>query len=219
MAQASAQKASAGFTPRRGRPSAAYLAAISEKILSTAQDLFLSQGYANTTMDAVTAAAGVGKATLYARYPTKADLFQAIVAGRMETWRTTEPAPVGADQDIQDWLREYAVALLKAMRDPEIRAFDQLMVAEAPRFPELARTFHELGYMVSIRAIAERLSRADGEDTPSARTLLVAKLFASSLIQWIRQEGGISEIGDDDCRAAAEAISQLMVSGRAAWRG
>lgn len=221
MAKTSAQTTTSptGFTPRRGRPSAAQLAAISETILAAAQALFLSEGYANTTMEAVAASAGVGKATLYARYTTKQDLFQAIFAARIEAWQAAGGDVVQAEEtDTTTWLRHRALSMLHALRDPEIRAFDHLMVSEAPRFPELARAFHEMGHMLNVRLIAERLAKADGEDAPSARTLLVAKLFASGLIGWIRQESAISEVSDAACEAAADTMARLLVDGRAAWR-
>ncbi len=221
MAKASAQTTTSttGFTPRRGRPSAAQLAAISETILTAAQALFLSEGYANTTMEAVAASAGVGKATLYARYATKQDLFQAIFAARIEAWQAAGGDAVEVEEaDITTWLRHRALSMLHALRDPEIRAFDHLMVSEAPRFPELARAFHDMGHMLNVRLIAERLARADGENAPSERTLMVAKLFASGLIGWIRQESAIGQVEDTACEAAADAMARLLVDGRAAWR-
>jgi TetR/AcrR family transcriptional regulator, mexJK operon transcriptional repressor len=221
VAKTSAQTATSttGFTPRRGRPSAAQLAAISETILTAAQALFLSEGYANTTMEAVAASAGVGKATLYARYATKQDLFQAIFAARIEAWQAAGADAVHHEEaDITAWLRHRALSMLHALRDPEIRAFDHLMVSEASRFPELARAFHEMGHMLNARQVAERLARANGEDTPSERTLMVAKLFASGLIGWFRQESALGQADDDTCEAAADAMAQLLVSGRTAWR-
>lgn len=215
--------AKAGYRSRRGRPSVAQLAAISETILSTAQALFLSQGYANTSMEAVVAASGVAKATLYARYSTKQELFQAIVEERMQAWQAATAEALAADdqladQDIAPWLRRRALAMLRALRQPELRAFDHLVVSEAPRFPELARTFHELGYMLNVRTIAERLSRADGQPFASERTLLAAKLFASGLIGWIRQEAGVGEVTDAACEAAADMMASLVVDGQSAWR-
>lgn len=44
--------------------------------------LFAEQGFAATTMDQVTAAAGVAKGTLYNYFPTKEDLAVAVVASR-----------------------------------------------------------------------------------------------------------------------------------------
>lgn len=205
--------------PRRGRPSTAQLAAISETILTAAQALFLSEGYANTTMEAVAASAGVGKATLYARYGGKPDLFQAIFAARIEAWRAAGSDTVQADEtDITAWLRRRALSMLHALREPEIRAFDHLMASEAPRFPELAQAFHEMGHMLNVGEIAERMARADGEDRPSEQTLLVAKLFASGLIGWIRQESALGEVGDEACSAVADTMARMLVEGRAAWR-
>ncbi len=221
--QASAAEAKTPFTARRGRPSAAQLAAIADTILSTAQALFLSQGYANTSMEAVVAASGVSKATLYARYANKHALFQAIVEARIEAWQTAAAADSAIederpDEDIAVWLRHRAVSMLRALRQPEIRAFDHLVVSEGPRFPELARLFHEMGYMLNVRAIATRLSRADGQAAPSERTLLAAKLFASGLVGWIRQESGVGEVTDAACEAAADMMARLLIDGQSAWR-
>lgn len=52
--------------------------------------LFAEQGFAATTMDQVTAAAGVAKGTLYNYFPTKEDLAMAVV-----TSRQTESAEEG----------------------------------------------------------------------------------------------------------------------------
>jgi len=215
--------AKASFTARRGRPSAAQLAAISETILSAAQALFLSQGYASTSMEAIVAASGVSKATLYARYANKHELFQAIVEERVQAWQAAAAADSAvedglADQDIAVWLRHRAIAMLQALRQPEIRAFDHLVVSEGPRFPELARLFHEMGYMLNVRAIATRLSRADGQPSPTEQTLLAAKLFASGLVGWIRQESGVGEVTDATCGAAADMMARLLIDGRSAWR-
>jgi len=52
-------------------------------------DLFLQQGYSATSMDAVAAGASVTKQTVYRYYPSKEELFVAV----MEKIRTEEAAP------------------------------------------------------------------------------------------------------------------------------
>src|SRR5690606_33376975 len=48
-------------------------------ILDAATDLFLEFGYDRTSLAQVAARAGVSKATLFKQFPTKAELFEAMV--------------------------------------------------------------------------------------------------------------------------------------------
>ena len=50
------------------------------QITDAGRALFLSQGFTRTSMDAVTAEAGVSKQTLYAYFPSKDELLIAILA-------------------------------------------------------------------------------------------------------------------------------------------
>ena len=50
-----------------------------EQIATAARKLFLELGYAGTSMDAVSAEAGVSKQTLYTYFPAKVDLLKAIL--------------------------------------------------------------------------------------------------------------------------------------------
>lgn len=62
--------------PRRG-PGRPRSAAADEAILTAAFELFAEHGYADLSMEAVAARAGVAKTTLYRRYPDKASLVAA----------------------------------------------------------------------------------------------------------------------------------------------
>jgi AcrR family transcriptional regulator len=48
------------------------------RILAAARDVFAEQGY-DASMEAIATRADVGVGTLYRRFPTKADLFKAVV--------------------------------------------------------------------------------------------------------------------------------------------
>jgi AcrR family transcriptional regulator len=50
-----------------------------ELILETAEEILLKKGYANASMDEIAAQAGVSKGTLYHHFPTKEDLFFALL--------------------------------------------------------------------------------------------------------------------------------------------
>ena len=55
------------------------------QITDAARALFLSQGFARTSMDAVTAEAGVSKQTLYAYFASKDELLIAVVGEALQT--------------------------------------------------------------------------------------------------------------------------------------
>jgi AcrR family transcriptional regulator len=65
-----------GLRPRVGRPRDP---ACDVAILQATLDLFAAEGYAAVSMEGVAARAGVGKATIYRRYATKAELVVAAV--------------------------------------------------------------------------------------------------------------------------------------------
>ncbi len=62
-----------------------------EQIATAARKLFLELGYAGTSMDAVSAEAGVSKQTLYRYFPTKVDLLGEILYGELSTLALRPP--------------------------------------------------------------------------------------------------------------------------------
>jgi len=62
---------------RRGRPRSA---ACDQAIVDAALEVFAAEGYDGFTIEAVAARAGVGKATVYRRYPGKAELIVRAVS-------------------------------------------------------------------------------------------------------------------------------------------
>jgi AcrR family transcriptional regulator len=102
-------------------------------ILEAAAELFADHGFAGMSVDAVAERAGVGKTTIYRRYPGKVEL--CIAAARHVCARQVPPVDtgsVGAD------LRTLARSLTRLLRTTVVgRAMPQ-MVADAARNPELA---------------------------------------------------------------------------------
>ena len=75
-----------GEERRRGRPRSEEA---KRAILRAAFDLLVEQGLAATSMDSVAERAGVSKATIYRRYPSKADL---VIAAAHSDGHATESA-------------------------------------------------------------------------------------------------------------------------------
>ena len=89
-------------TKRRGRPKSEEKA---EAIQMAAIGLFMADGMDRTSMDAIAAAAGVSKQTVYSHFKSKDDLFRTCVASKVETYGldpTSIPADDGVSSDTDD---------------------------------------------------------------------------------------------------------------------
>ncbi len=112
-----------------------------EEILASARSLFLRTGYSDAGMEVVARTAGVSTATLYAYFPSKADLFKAIV---METV-TDVAAPVReaarAKGDARTRLTALACAYAAFFARSDVRGLFRMVTAERRRFEDVAEYF------------------------------------------------------------------------------
>ncbi|WP_289015838.1 TetR/AcrR family transcriptional regulator [uncultured Methylobacterium sp.] len=141
--------------PRRlGRPPRGTEGDITVRILDAATEVFLAEGYEASSIDAIATAAAISKKTFYARFASKADLFEAA-ATRFIEQRILPPIEQEASRvgSTHECLRAIATAVLGVVLTPEAVALDRIVTAEARRFPDLARAVHEFGMSRVLPAI------------------------------------------------------------------
>jgi len=124
------------------------------QILEAAARLFLAQGFEATTMDAIAREAGVSKATVYAHAKNKQELFAAIVRGKSSLVYQSVEADDAVTRGVEAALRQFALRFLEVIVAPEAQCMYRVVVAEAPRNPELGRIFFEQGPQVVIDRLA-----------------------------------------------------------------
>lgn len=132
-----------------------------ETILSAARELFLAQGYAATSMDAVAAAAAVSKQTIYKQFADKERLFTAVLTADIEEAEGRTSALVDALDDADDAataLRAFARQHIIDVLQPHLVRWRRLVIAEADRFPELARAWYETGPAKAHATLADRFT-------------------------------------------------------------
>jgi AcrR family transcriptional regulator len=142
--------------PRRGRPSNEAAEALTQKVLDVASTLFLEHGYAGASLDAIAASASMSKHTLYRRFPDKAALFTAVMvrgAEGVEAVAASQPGNTPLEK-----LRAVARASLETLAGPRAAQIMRMVIAEGPRFPELAERYSRDGGAKVIDA-AEALVR------------------------------------------------------------
>jgi AcrR family transcriptional regulator len=214
-----ATKIDKSFTPKRGRPDAKQVAAIVEAILATASRMFLESGYDAVAMENIASATGVSKGTLYARYPSKEALFARVIKERVKTWS----AIAGEEDylltdDIGERLRHHARTVAKSLLQSDVRAFQRLTLANRDRFPELARTMYEAGYLYIVRLLTRDIMEAAVRDGIPARDPEgTARLLISSLSGWELQEGSNGPVDEADMLQAAERMVDILLAARSRW--
>ncbi len=113
-------------------------------ILRAARRLFIACGFGATNMDAVAREAGVSKATVYAHFTSKEQLFIAIVEGECRRLQRAVPKS-DLDIPVATALTRLGRRYLAFLIAPDVMALHRVIVAEAGRFPSLGRALFEAG--------------------------------------------------------------------------
>ncbi len=145
------------MTGTGGRPRAADAALLGERIVAEASTLFLRDGYAATSIEAIAAASGVSKRTFYARFEGKGAVFLAVVRVLVGTWLTDFDASLESAATREAALLAAARKMLDVALTPTALALHALVTGEVMRFPEMAAALRESGTHVGIARVASLL--------------------------------------------------------------
>ena len=187
-----------------------------EEILQAAFDVFTDKGFHGARMLDVANRARASKATLYARYPSKEALFEALMA--WSTRQGTEALDaIAADQTLDPLaaLHRFAAHLLALMLQPKKLALFRIAVAEGDRLSAVGRTYSAFTRdhgVERVRAIVARLVKQGlieiddrAEFGHSFIGLLQGELFSRALLGTIPAPGR-----DEIDRHARRAVTRLM---------
>ena len=125
------------------------------QMISAAQRLFAQSGYAAVSMDDIARTANVSKATLYAHFSSKENLFAEILKAESIGVDDALSIPEHFENDAEGVLRRFAYDFARFFLDGRGLEIYRLFVTDLHRFPELVRRFHAAGPM----AVRGKLSR------------------------------------------------------------
>jgi len=151
---------------RRGRPTAAERDRRRDAILDAAIRRFTGHGYGGTTIEAIAADAGVTKRTIYTWFGDLADMLTAAVE-RQHGYLLAADEPGSEAEPLED----AATRLVIALHSDVSIALHRLVIAESPRFPEVAAGFYVAGPARSIAFLADHV----GERAEQLYTLLLGE--------------------------------------------
>lgn len=103
--------------------------------MEVATDLFVTHGYAATSLVDIARGAGVATRTLYQHFGDKEAMFREVIFARDEGYAITAPALEAGDTLHSALMRAGDYAYAVTFRDKSIGLM-RLMIAESTRFPE-----------------------------------------------------------------------------------
>ena len=117
-----------------------------QAILAVAREVFMQDGYAAASMSAIAARAGGSKGTLYNYFPSKEELFCAVIQDECDLKQAALFDDLQGDgEDVAEVLRAVGRRYMSTVLSERTIAFTRAVIAESSRFPELGRVMNEAG--------------------------------------------------------------------------
>jgi len=129
-----------------------------DQILEIASSVFMADGYGATSMSGIAARLGGSKATLYKYFPSKEQLFQAVMETKCAVLLDTLREIELSRGTLREFLYAYGCRFLQEILKPAALDLHRLVVAESARFPEVAQIFFTIGPDYSYPLFASRLA-------------------------------------------------------------
>jgi AcrR family transcriptional regulator len=114
-------------------------------MLEIARAAFLREGYAAASMAEIAAKIGGSKATLYSYFPSKKDLFAAVVEEQAQQMFAPLFDMDEIQGDFRAALERFARRFQESVLTDDAVAFYRLVVAESARFPEVGQAAYQFG--------------------------------------------------------------------------
>ena len=116
-----------------------------ESILAAAKRAFLATGFGAVSMDAIAREASVSKATVYAHFGSKEELFGAVIGRECERYFASFSAGEIDPRDVRASLTVLGRRFLELVLSPDAIALHRIITGEVTRFPVIGEIFWRAG--------------------------------------------------------------------------
>ncbi|KAA0594466.1 TetR/AcrR family transcriptional regulator [Azospirillum lipoferum] len=116
-----------------------------EQIVAAAREVFLELGYAATSMDQVAQQARVSKTTLYTRFPSKEELYTAVISAECERRGLRFQPEMFDGLPLRDILVQVGRRFVDLLWSDAAIRVHQAVVGEATRMPVAAQLYFQAG--------------------------------------------------------------------------
>ncbi len=189
-----------------------------KQILDAALAVFVAHGYVGTSTDQIAAAASVSKQTIYKYFSDKNGLFTAIitdVGDRIHNPFDELCLAMGTASEAVPAVKLLAEEFTASIMNPRVQEIRRLMIAEAPRFPELGRLYWQRGFERVLGSVAACLEVLDGRGLLSIAHPDMAAQHLTGMLLWI-PSNRVMFCGPEQAPGTAE-LSTIIDQGVAAF--
>jgi AcrR family transcriptional regulator len=116
-----------------------------QQIMDGARQIFLRDGFDGASIGDIVRAAGVSKGTLYAYFPGKEKLFEALVIENRRKQAEVLFTLDENDRDIARVLRRLGASFLDMLLQPDSLAFLRIVAGASAKFPAIGKAFFDAG--------------------------------------------------------------------------
>ena len=184
-----------------------------ESILAAAKRSFLAAGFGAVSMDTIAREAGVSKATVYAHFDGKEELFGAVIERECERYFARFSVSELDPCDVRASLMVLGRRFLELLLSPDALALHRIILAEVTRFPVLGEVFWRAGPERERAQIEAFLKRAiaSGTLTP-ADTRLAAEQFVALIRGDVQLRHLLRLDADADRRGIGAAVDDAVAT-------
>jgi AcrR family transcriptional regulator len=143
-----------------GRPKACDVETRMHDLIETAGRLFLKNGYTKVSLEAIAREAHVAVRTIYVKFGGKAGLLNAVLLSRRDRFFRISDMDTDT-RPFRDIVGDFARHFLDLLCAPEAISMQRVVIAEAPRNPELVQTFFEAGPKMTRDMLDRFFARPD----------------------------------------------------------
>lgn len=183
-----------------------------QAVLDAAKTLFLSKGYANTSMDAVAGLAGVSKLTVYSHFTDKETLFSSAVMAKCEAQLPEMVFALPDGIPVETVLLNVARGFYALINSEESLNLHRLMITLGSQDPKLLQIFFEAGPQRMLSGMERLLASIDQSGALKIEQPLSAAEHFFCLIKGAPNFRLMLGYGEPLSEAAAEAHVQDVVA-------
>ena len=184
------------------------------EIEAAALEVFAEKGFAAARLDDIAARAGLSKAALYVYFPTKLDLFRAVIDIRAAPDIDAVAALIETAAIPFTTLAPAILAQMAGVMDqPTLRSLALMVIAEGRNFPEIATLWHDRMVARALSLLTRAIERGQSVgEVRSGDPRLMAITLVGPMMMGVLWKGVMEPIGGEPLDLLALAREQTRTA-------